>query len=149
MPAHTSASLAEISPFYEPGAPPPTLPILIAQTEVGNIDIPTKLLATEEIGPGPTVSRSNRSKARFAPYSKPSSTRLHSNPSLSQPEDESDLLSLSSDSSEESDDEVSQLIPKPEGEAGRPGCGGYNLERALKWDHKQYQRVKKFIKKLV
>jgi len=51
-----SASFTTIPPFFEPGAPPPTSPILIAQTEVGIVDTPCKLLAQEEIGSGPTVA---------------------------------------------------------------------------------------------
>ena len=69
------ASLITISPFFEPGAPPPALPILIAQTEVGIVDTPCKLLAQEEIGSGPTVAWSARSSARYTPY--PKSTSKH------------------------------------------------------------------------
>ncbi|KAF8882343.1 hypothetical protein CPB84DRAFT_1770996 [Gymnopilus junonius] len=43
----------------------------------------------------------------------------------------------------------SGLIPKPEGEAGRPGRGGYNLEQTLGWPKKEYEHIKKFMKKLV
>ena len=75
----SSASLTTIPPFFEPGAPPPTLPILLAQTEVGATDIPVKLLAQEEIGSGPTVARSSRSMLRYHPY--PKSTRKQ-HPSL-------------------------------------------------------------------
>ena len=33
------------------------------------------------------------------------------------------------------------LIPKPKGEVGRPGRGGYNLFRALGWNQKTYDNV--------
>ncbi|KAG1728746.1 uncharacterized protein EDB91DRAFT_1253344 [Suillus paluster] len=33
-------------------------------------------------------------------------------------------------------------IPKPEGEAGRPGRGGYNLEKALNWDADQFKKLR-------
>jgi hypothetical protein len=33
----------------------------------------------------------------------------------------------------ESEDDSDDMIPKPPGEAGRPACGGYNLETALGW----------------
>ncbi|KIK50717.1 hypothetical protein GYMLUDRAFT_252708 [Collybiopsis luxurians FD-317 M1] len=42
----------------------------------------------------------------------------------------------STDSTEESDS-----IPKPNGEAGRPGQGGYNLQTALKWTSKRWKAV--------
>lgn len=33
-------------------------------------------------------------------------------------------------------------IPKPVGEPGHPGCGGYNLETALDWSTKAYSKFK-------
>lgn len=33
-------------------------------------------------------------------------------------------------------------IPKPCGEAGRPNCGGYNLERKLKWEKELFEEIK-------
>lgn len=33
------------------------------------------------------------------------------------------------------------LIPKPAGEVGHPGRGGYNLAKVLKWSKMQYQAV--------
>ncbi|KAF8224622.1 hypothetical protein L208DRAFT_1109239, partial [Tricholoma matsutake] len=47
--------------------------------------------------------------------------------------------------SEESDSDNEQ-IPKPNGEAGQPGCGGYNLEDALDWDPKDFAKLKKCVK---
>lgn len=44
--------------------------------------------------------------------------------------------SLSSISSKDS------KILKPEGEAGRPGRGGYNLEKALNWDVDRFKDLK-------
>ena len=136
-----SASLATIPPFFEPGAPPPTLPILIAQTEVGIVDTPSKLLAQEEIGSGPTVARSARSNAHHTPYPKSASkpSKTHQQEGSDRDTSHSELTSIN-DTDSESDD--SHLISKPEGEAGRPGRGGYNLEEALKWEHKKYLKVK-------
>ena len=55
-------------------------------------------------------------------------------------------------SSDESDSEATvstdtdnpdcSKIPKPEGEPGRPGRGGYNLERAIGWPVKDYKCLK-------
>ncbi|KIK52593.1 hypothetical protein GYMLUDRAFT_251085 [Collybiopsis luxurians FD-317 M1] len=50
----------------------------------------------------------------------------------------------SADSTEESD-----LIPKPDGEAGRPSRGGYNLQTALKWTSKRWKAVQGFIRTCV
>jgi hypothetical protein len=49
-----------------------------------------------------------------------------------------------SESQWSSSDNVSETgrIPKPDGEPGRPGRGGYNLQEALAWDSKSFQRLK-------
>lgn len=39
-------------------------------------------------------------------------------------------------------DEAEGLIPKPHGEAGRPGRGGYNLQEALGWPNVDYSKLK-------
>ena len=54
----TSTSFDDLPAFFEPKAPQPILPVLIAQTEVGRMFSPSKLLAQEQIGPSPTHSRS-------------------------------------------------------------------------------------------
>ncbi|PPQ93401.1 LOW QUALITY PROTEIN: hypothetical protein CVT25_004684 [Psilocybe cyanescens] len=48
-------------------------------------------------------------------------------------EDEEDEL--------ESGSELVKLIPKPKGEAGRPGSGGYNLQEELAWSERTYEAV--------
>ncbi|KAJ3780262.1 hypothetical protein GGU10DRAFT_380918 [Lentinula aff. detonsa] len=40
-------------------------------------------------------------------------------------------------------------IPKPDGEAGRPGRGGYNLQTTLAWSAKRWRDVKGFIRNRV
>jgi len=138
----STPSLLSIPPFYEPGAPPSTLPILIAQTEVGNIERPDKLLAQEELGTGLVRKHSSNSTHRFNPYQPSKYSRSSSTPKLrdltpgTDSDDESESDSLDSATSED------HLIPKPDGEAGRPGQGGYNLEVALGWEHKKYCRIK-------
>jgi hypothetical protein len=162
MALNTSDSFIELSPFFTPGAPPPTLPIPIAQTEVGKMYSPSKLLAEEEVGP---KSKAHPSiGTRFSPYPKPASqhkstrfARLRSETpkvsasrattprAASSSDEESSVQSQSESgsshggSSFEDDD---NLIPKPEGEAGRPGRGGYNLEKELGWNKKEFERVK-------
>lgn len=119
----STPSLLTIPPFYEPGAPPPTLPILIAQTEVGNIERPGKLLAQEDLGTGPIRKHTSNSSHRFSPYPKGASRRQQFRFSTPKHRDltpgaESDGETQSDSDSATSDD---HLIPKPDGEAGRPG----------------------------
>jgi hypothetical protein len=52
---------------------------------------------------------------------------------------EADSLSSLSSLTDLDDD---PLILKPEGEAGRPGRGGYNLEETLSWKRKDFVRLK-------
>lgn len=144
----STPSLLTIPPLYESGAPPPTLPILIAQTEVGNIELPGKLLAQEELGTGPAHRYTSKSTNRFVPYPKAASRRRPSKHFRSSTPKHRDVTpgtevdgESESDSSDTSTSE-DHLISKPEGEAGRPGRGGYNLEEALGWEHKRYRRVK-------
>ncbi|KAF8881509.1 hypothetical protein CPB84DRAFT_1687214 [Gymnopilus junonius] len=158
----------EISPFFKPGAPPPTLPILVAQTEIGVVSTLSKLLAQEEIGSGPMLTCSS---THFTPYPKlalrkpipssqfsfqsampgshlcPQSSAKSAVPALQ-------VVSLDVESSEgshsgseseslsdtEADDE--RFIPKPAGEAGRPGHGGYNLKETRAWHPKEYKMIK-------
>ncbi|KAG1830939.1 hypothetical protein DFJ58DRAFT_848375 [Suillus subalutaceus] len=40
-------------------------------------------------------------------------------------------------------------IPKPDGEAGRPAHGGYNLERALNWDSSRFKLLRDFVHRLI
>jgi len=135
----TPSSLLTIPPFYEPGTPPPTLPILIAQTEVGNIERPDKLLAQEELGTGPAIRSASNSTHRFTPYPKKHSRSLTPKHRDVTSETESDRASESDSESATSED---YLIPKPDGEVGRPGRGGYSLEQTLRWEHKKYSQVK-------
>jgi len=129
-----SASLTTIPPFFEL-----MLPILIVQTEVGAVDIPVKLLVQEEIGSGPTVILSSRSMTHYTPYPK-SSPKQHlynhqPKPTSDNPaslENNVTDSKLMSDTNSDTESNASQLIPKPDGEAGQPGQGGYNFEEALK-----------------
>ncbi|KAJ3507462.1 hypothetical protein NLJ89_g6293 [Agrocybe chaxingu] len=115
-------SFTDAPPFYEPGAPRPTVPILLAQTELHAARAHVKLFAQEELGPIPRVQY---------------------------PHDEDDL-ELDPDLTEEDDGtEDSDLIPKPPGEAGRPGRGGYALKEVLGWDERQYQAFAKYMTRLV
>lgn len=63
-------------------------------------------------------------------------------------DDGTDVESLSSLSDITSEDESASAnytmlgkVPKPPGEAGRPGSGGYNLEERLGWPKKEYDEM--------
>ena len=133
-------TLLTIPPFYESSTPPPTLPILIAHTEVGNIERP-KLLAQEELGTGTGCASKGASNSthRFTPYPKKHSRSLTPKHRDATSEIESDGVSESDSDNATSED---YLIPKPDGEVGRPGRGGYSLEKTLRWEHKKYSKVK-------
>ncbi|KAI6163466.1 hypothetical protein EDD17DRAFT_1756048 [Pisolithus thermaeus] len=57
--------------------------------------------------------------------------------------------SESSLSSLESELGGSDKIPKPSGEAGRPGRGGYNLEDQLGWGEDSFKNLKQFVNKAI
>lgn len=137
-------SLEDISPYYVPGAPPPVLPILIAQTEIGKLCSHQKLLAQEEIsaqksygGPGqdradsnacgdinlclPLTATGSRSITPDCNTGKIAPPEIHEPPDLN-PEE--------------------KPIPKPVGEAGRPGRGGYSFESQVRWSKAQRQEIK-------
>ncbi|KAF9072146.1 hypothetical protein BDP27DRAFT_1418288 [Rhodocollybia butyracea] len=50
---------------------------------------------------------------------------------------------------DESDSNIDNKVPKPPGEVGRPGRGGYNLRVQLQWTDEKYDKIKAFINKLV
>ncbi|KAI0763730.1 hypothetical protein BC629DRAFT_1651846 [Irpex lacteus] len=55
---------------------------------------------------------------------------------------------VESDETDDDDDTIS-LIPKPSGEAGRPGRGGYNLKDTLGWAANDYEDFKKKVDRLI
>lgn len=68
-------------------------------------------------------------------------------PLTSVPTSDSDILDSDASDSSESGSECSTdsdggTIPKPPGEAGRPGCGGYTLEDALDWNPNAFKKLK-------
>jgi hypothetical protein len=142
-------------PLYEPGAPPPALFVLTSQTDIfyNNPLRSSTVTANEELPPNLQTKR-HRS---VPPVSTASSlVRFHSvpvrqNDSICEDSDSS-LTSLSNSGSDmgasdgegdtdESDEEGNNKIPKPPGEAGRPGRGGYTLRVALRWNTKDYKKL--------
>ncbi|KAI6000250.1 hypothetical protein EDC04DRAFT_2908869 [Pisolithus marmoratus] len=63
---------------------------------------------------------------------------------------DSPLSSESSLSSWDNDEEsCTKKIPKPNGEVGQLGQGGYNLKDQLGWGNDGFKKLKRFVKKVV
>jgi len=123
-----------ISPFFEPGAPPPLLPILTAQTDLSyGSGLAFTLIAHEELPDRITSPR--------GPSAQPSGrVRFQSTTNSEDPSESSNGSDSEPDSSVASDDEGK--IAKPHGEAGHPRSGGYNLERKLGWSKTGFKQLK-------
>ena len=59
---------------------------------------------------------------------------------MSTTDDEGEDFESEEDCKNELNNELTK-IPKPPGEAGRPGSGGYNLKDALGWSKQDYDKV--------
>ncbi|KAF8500665.1 hypothetical protein BU17DRAFT_102437 [Hysterangium stoloniferum] len=57
-------------------------------------------------------------------------------------DDTESMLRLSTASNNEVSNDPDTKIPKPDGEPGRPGHGGYNLQCALNWNISAYNKLK-------
>jgi hypothetical protein len=118
--------------YFQPGTPPPPLPMLTAHTNLGRISLDTPtILAHKDIVDkliGSMAVRRGQTRPDVKPYSKLVIVlACDDDPSL-------DGRSASPDNSSSSDlsDDSQEKITKPDGELGRPGRGGYNLEQTSK-----------------
>ncbi|KAI6017428.1 hypothetical protein EDC04DRAFT_2943374 [Pisolithus marmoratus] len=84
-----------------------------------------------------------------APTGKQKLVTIENLPSDSEHSESSPAPSESSLSSLESEPGADDKIPKPSGEVGRPGHGGYNLEEQLGWGEDSFKRLKKFVNKAI
>ncbi|KAI6007485.1 hypothetical protein EDC04DRAFT_2582839 [Pisolithus marmoratus] len=50
---------------------------------------------------------------------------------------------------DEDEESRTKKIPKPNGEVGQPGWGGYNLKDQLGWGEDGFTKLKRFVKKAV
>ncbi|EKM60212.1 uncharacterized protein PHACADRAFT_189347 [Phanerochaete carnosa HHB-10118-sp] len=133
--------------YFEPSEPP-TIPVLISQTEVIPQHSSVNLVSMIVLTPTETTDclklsvqattphlRDDTLKtARLTPYEKPAPKKVFiqaaSASPASQVSAESSLTSIASTVNAE--DSAPALIPKPSGEAGRPGRGEYNFEDKLR-----------------
>jgi hypothetical protein len=153
--------------FFEPGAPPPVLPLPTCQTNLSYIDLhlakSTNIWCQELHRPSPSgkrrpISGTQVNRARSSsPYPQP---RLSSSSIMKRlptprldPDDRARSRSPMSDITESSEvsstsstndtsSEAHELIPKPPGEVGRPKRGGYNLQKALCWSNTRFDKLR-------
>ncbi|KAI6038370.1 hypothetical protein EDC04DRAFT_3141533 [Pisolithus marmoratus] len=84
-----------------------------------------------------------------APAGKQKLVTIENLPSDLEHSESSPAPSESSLSSLESKPGADNKIPKPSGEVGQPGCGGYNLEEQLGWGEDSFKCLKKFVNKAI
>ena len=144
-------SLTNVTPiesFYRPPPPPPVIPLLTAQTDIGLMVAITSFMQQDidvsKPAPRPVVSRVDaRPLPAAASHTEPEALRHPSPPSTSTStsRESSPLSSLDGDEDEDREEGVGDdglddgvmKIPKPAGEVGRPGRGGYSLDQVLQW----------------
>jgi hypothetical protein len=114
--------------FFEPSAPPPPLPLLTAHTDMMHSPLATvTILAHEELQHKPEVLPSRQWVLDSYKPNEEGSPQ-----SFASPDSCSSI----------SDNEEGDKIVKPDGEPGRPGRGGYNLEATLGWNPEYYRKMK-------
>ncbi len=115
--------------FYEPGTPPPPLPLLTSECSLAlELAEPSSLLADEEL-----LHLGVQTSFKTFHKDVPVSTTYPIIPGESLTTETSRSASLE------------MPIPKPDGEAGRPGRGGYNVRNVLLqqgWDGKEFIRLR-------
>ncbi|TDL19962.1 hypothetical protein BD410DRAFT_841729 [Rickenella mellea] len=155
--------------FYEPGLPPPTLPLLLCQTTVSIVyPLPT-ITASQDI---PVLSekangkRVERAARRASPYPTPPvrtrTVSFISSPTDGAESDTSDLTHLFDEldsrastepphaSTSTAAERTTDAICKPGGEVGRPGRGGYNLKKAMiGWRERELKALKDYVYELI
>ena len=152
------------TPLFEPGAPPVILPMPTAHTDIRYYNGHQPPLMHEELPPFAPASRqrprprhrsisagpepqelpplTRGSKQRACPRRRSTSATpepprgVRFDTPLSQSSSDLELPP------EQLDDQDDGKIPKPVGVAGRPGSGGYNLERSLAWRKNDFKRLK-------
>lgn len=128
-----------IAAFYEPGAPPPPVPLLTHQTELYYSPTHSSTLIVQEELPSNHITARRHSVVSLPREPVRFSADLLEGGRGTSPSDTGSAESSDSELTDLSDD---GLIPKPDGEAGRPGRGGYNLETALDWNPKSFRKLK-------
>ena len=136
------ASSMPVHPFYEPGAPPLPFPLLTAQTDLHNNPLRPQTLTNAEILPKRAPRRQSEvtSNRRHDPSPRSDLAPSDSSSGSSHSDSGSDGSELTESGLCTDPDDAT--IPKPPGEAGRPGHGGYTLDVALDWNPKVFKKLK-------
>ncbi|KAI5993440.1 hypothetical protein EDD15DRAFT_2367177 [Pisolithus albus] len=169
-------TVKRVSPFYDDDsvALPPLSSKLTDQVELfGQTPRPMTLLADEHLTPAglgvipPKFSVASRSgtprstpapefrvvsktsRRGASPYAKKVAFQGMAAEQTRNSTDESSSEASSDDDSTASTISDESKIPKPQGEPGRPGRGGYTLEAALDWNHSAYMKFKKLTHRLI
>ncbi|KAI6095992.1 hypothetical protein F5141DRAFT_1067917 [Pisolithus sp. B1] len=142
------AKLQPVPAFYD--SKPHLVPVLSSQVEIALL--PGSAAARAETSraatprgkmPTATTSRVQTPRGQTpAPTPKGKSVAIEFPSSDSEHSEGSFMPSESSLSSLESELGAGDKIPKPSGEAGQPGCGGYNLEDQLGWGEDGFKKLK-------
>lgn len=154
-----------IAPFFDSGVPPLPMPILTSETDVFITASPSSSLLTHEnlypsaFATPPKLNRKQHrvaAPARLTPstpakvrsvipvapdHSAASRESISSRSGSDCGEDEVEEMENDCESVIDSDDDDDK-IAKPDGEPGRPGRGGYNLQKALEWDTRTFSKLK-------
>lgn len=149
--------------FFEPGAPPPIIPLPTCQT---NLLLYADTLGTtiwrEEVCRPSRKAKQTASTTRSVNRARDSSpyprsivtipgdgTSVHEahtsrlvNRHPSPISDLTDSEASSTGSTGEGPSEVDELIPKPPGDVARPNRGGYNLAKALGWPNEKFEKLR-------
>ncbi|PPQ89173.1 hypothetical protein CVT25_000080 [Psilocybe cyanescens] len=94
------------------------------------------LLAQRRSKPPETIQHSTMQRRASTPKRVAFNEDMNVDSSDSQSGDEED-----EEDELESGSKLVKLIPKPKGEAGRPGSGGYDLQEELAWSERTYEAV--------
>jgi hypothetical protein len=141
-----SETTQSVPPFFECKLqPPPILPLLTSQTDVSYyLSHPTRLSAQESLYFAPQKSAAMRTSCtRYSPYLGKSSKRsVKFTPHYTSSSD-SERSSPDPHDRRSAERETSlEKIEKPQGEAGRPNAGGYNLEAKVGWEKKEFMQLR-------
>ncbi|KAK7438099.1 hypothetical protein VKT23_018265 [Stygiomarasmius scandens] len=144
-----TAPVAPVPPA--PVAPVPPAPV--ASVPVGSVLLPSIIHASGSSTPLCQQSSSDPSHQKSPvtvttypglPASKQSSDQPNDTGMRTRSQKQVPTIRIQS-----SDKAPTTLIPKPDGENGRPGRGGYALKTVLGWDPKDYKKVQDFVRELV
>jgi hypothetical protein len=158
-----SMSSRPVPIFFEPGAPPPVLPLPTCQTSFLHANITdTATIWRQEVcrpsrrGREAVSAMQSVNRARMSsPYPRSTVTipgvnvaahtsklvNRHPSPMSDLTDSEASSTCSTSEASEGPSD-LGEPIPKPPGDVARPKRGGYNLAKALGWPNEKLEKLR-------